>query len=104
MTLIVVNQYPNEDDTYQVFGMDQPLGTLVQKETVNHYGKKENEVILTLKVPGHSYQYGRFSDMRGYAPATYQVYRVLWEKRISPAELHIKTKKLTTFPVRTQKV
>ena len=102
MTLIVVNQHPHSPDTYDVLGVDQPLGTLVKKETVNHYGERENEVILTLKVPGHSYWSG-IGTGHGYAPAEYQVYRVLWEKRKSPTELHIKTKQLTAFPVRTPK-
>ena len=103
MTLIVVSQYQNEPDTYEVFGADQPLGTLVKKETVNHYGERENEIILTIKVPGHSYQYGRFSSDRAYAPAEYQVYRVLWERTSPPNKIEMKCKQLTTFPVRTPK-
>lgn len=104
MTLIVVNQSKNETDTYEVFGRDQPLGSLVKKESVRHIGEQESEVILVIKVPGHSYQYGAFSDMRAYAPAEYQVYRVLWEKQVSDFEVHIKTQRLTAFPVRTPKV
>ena len=104
MTLIVVNHSKNKPDTYAVHCVDQPLSSLDKKETVNHYGEQENETILTIKVPGHSYQYGAFSDMRGYAPAEYQVYRVLWEKQISDFEVHIKTQQLTSFPVRTPKV
>ena len=103
MTLIVVSQYQNEPDTYEVFGVDQPLGTLVKKETVNHYGERENEIILTIKVPGHSYQYGRFSSDRAYAPATYQVYRVNSEKRATPHTIEMLVTSLTTFPVRTPK-
>ena len=103
MSLIVVHQYQNEPDTYDVVGVDQPLGTLVKKETVNHYGEQENEVILTIKVPGHSYQYGAFSDMRSYAPAQYQVYRVISEERESKYTLNMLVKKLTSFPVRTPK-
>lgn len=103
MTLIVVNQFStNAPDEYDVFGVDQPVGTLVKKETVNHIGEQENETILTIKVPGHRYWRGINMD-HGYAPAEYQVYRVLWEKRISARQLHIKTKKLTAFPVRTPK-
>ena len=104
MTLIVVNQFStNAPDEYDVFGVDQPVGTLVKKEVVNHFGEQENETILTIKVPGHSVRTGAFSDMRAYAPAEYQVYRVLWEKRTSPFKVEMKTKKLTSFPVRTPK-
>ena len=103
MTLIVVNRYPNEPDQYEVVGLDQPLGTLVHKETVNHYGEQENEVILTIKVPGHTYQNGAFSDMRAYAPSQYQVYRIISEEQTSPHKIEMIAKRLTTFPVRTPK-
>ena len=89
MTLIVVNHYKNEPDTSDVVGVDQPLGSLVKKETVNDYGEQENETILTLKVPGHSYQYGAFSEMRPYAPAQYEVYRVISEEQESPHKIHL---------------
>ena len=104
MTLIVVNQPKNENDTYEIVGRDQPLGTLVKKESVRHIGEQESEVILTIKVPGRKYRYGLMPNDIGYAPAEYQVYRVLWEKRISDFKVHIKTQQLTSFPVRTPKV
>ena len=100
MTLIVVSQYENESDEYKVVGNAQPLGTLVKKEIVNHYGEQENETILTIKVPGHSYWLGRHLS-RGYAPAEYQVYRVLWERTAPSNKIEMKCKQLTSFPVRT---
>ena len=103
MTLIVVNQYPDAPDEYKVVGVDQPLGTLVKKETVNHYGEQENEVILTIKVAGHTYRTGAFSDMTAYAPAQYQVYRVISEEQAAPHNLEMLVKELTTFPIRTPK-
>ena len=72
MTLIVVNQVENESDTYQVWGVSQPLGSLVKRETVNHYGEQPNEVILTIKVPGHTYWRGRGMG-HAYAPAAFPV-------------------------------
>lgn len=104
MTLIVVQQYSTDaPDEYAVHGVDQPIGSLVKKESVRHIGEQENEVILTIKVPGHKYRYGLMPNDIGYAPAEYQVYRVLWEKRISDFQVHIKTQRLTAFPVRTPK-
>lgn len=37
MPLIIVQQYENKPDTYEIVGVTQPLGTLIKKETVNHY-------------------------------------------------------------------
>lgn len=75
-------------------GIEQPDAKVVSWKRQQF---EANEEVIVLKVPGHNYWSGR--GEQSYAPAEYQIYKVLKTKWAGLLAI-VETERLVDFPVR----
>ena len=89
MTFLTLHK---ETQKVKVVGVDQP-----EAEVMDHRGD-----YIAIKVPGHRYQYGAYSDQSSYAPVEIQVYRI---DKVDDTNnyLHIVGERILEFPLRKKR-